>query len=80
MVLEFLSVIDNPRQDIPLTAVLKNMFHMSEEEIAQIKLAGGQDSMYENVMAAGEVTEQFRSLLEKYRREKTYRTIYRSHQ
>lgn len=76
MVLEFLSVIDNPRQDIPLTAVLKNMFHMSEEEIAQIKLAGGQDSMYENVMAAGEVTEQFRTLLEKYRREKTYRTIY----
>ena len=58
MVLEFLSVIDNPRQDIPLTAVLKNMFHMSEEEIAQIKLAGGlekgSESTYLATDASGE--------------------------
>lgn len=75
-ILEFLSVIDNPRQDIALTAVLKNMFRLSEEEIAMIKIAGGKKSMYENVMEAGEKLEVFRSLLQKYRRQKTYLTIY----
>lgn len=75
-VLEFLSVIDNPRQDIPLVAVLKNIFRLTEEEIAGIKTAGGHKSMYENVMAAEEGVEYFKELLQKYRKEKTYLTIY----
>jgi len=50
-VLEFLSIIDNPRQDIPLVAVLETIFHFTDEEIAKIKIAGGCASMYENILA-----------------------------
>ena len=86
-ILEFLSIIDNPRQDIPLAAVLKNIFRFTDEEIAQIKIAGSSTSMYENirsVMESGEEDiliireklQQFYELLQKYRKEKTYLTIY----
>jgi len=37
-VLNMLSVIDNPHQDIPVTAVLKNMFMFTPEELAEIVL------------------------------------------
>lgn len=36
--LNMLSVIDNPRQDIPLTAVMKNIYSFTDEELALIKV------------------------------------------
>jgi ATP-dependent helicase/nuclease subunit A len=88
-ILEFLSIIDNPRQDIPLTAVLENIFRFSDEEVAKIKIYGKMDTMYDNVLAilhmeelpeelaeAAEKLQNFRNLLKKYRKEKTYLTIY----
>lgn len=53
-VLEFLSIIDNPRQDIPLVAVLENIFRFTDEEIAKIKIIGGSTSMYENILIVNE--------------------------
>lgn len=88
-ILEFLTIIDNPRQDIPLVAVLENIFRMKDEEVARIKLLGGKESMYDNVCAVvhEEYTDQenrqlrdklneFYQLLQKYRKEKVYLTIY----
>ena len=41
-VLAMLSIIDNPKQDIPLAAVLHSpMFHFSDEELCSLKLAYG---------------------------------------
>ncbi len=39
-ILNMLSVIDNPRQDIPLTAVMKNIFMFDDMELAKIKTSG----------------------------------------
>ena len=45
-VLSFLAIIDNPRQDIPMAAVLRSpLFSFSDEELGQIVLAKG--SLYE---------------------------------
>ncbi len=78
-ILEFLSIIDNPRQDIPLVAVLENIFRFTDEEIAKIKIAGKKSSMYENIMSVDEIEfglKKFKELLHKYRRKKTYLAIY----
>ena len=84
-VLEFLSIIDNPRQDIPLVAVLENIFRFTDEEIAQIKIAGGTASIYESILAVlnsqetsalKEKLQSFYGLLLEYRKKKTYLTIY----
>lgn len=41
-VLAMLSIIDNPKQDIPLAAVLHSpMFHFTDEELCSLKLAYG---------------------------------------
>ena len=41
-ILAMLSVIDNPKQDIPLAAVLHSpMFHFTDEELCSLKLAYG---------------------------------------
>ena len=41
-VLSFLAIIDNPRQDIPMAAVLRSpLFSFSDEELGQIVLAKG---------------------------------------
>lgn len=40
-VLSLLRILDNPRQDIPLAAVLRSpMYHFSDEELARIKISG----------------------------------------
>lgn len=47
--LQFLRVLDNPMQDIPLYGVLRSVFgSFSEEEIVQIKLSGGK-CLYEQL-------------------------------
>ncbi len=39
-ILNMLSIIDNPRQDIPLAAVMKNIFLFTDDELAQVKIHG----------------------------------------
>lgn len=51
-VLSFLQIIDNPRQDIPLLAVLRSsMFEFSPDELARIRLCA-QGCFYEALCAA----------------------------
>lgn len=46
-ILSFLAIIDNPRQDIPMAAVLRSpLFSFTDEELGQIVLVKG--SLYEN--------------------------------
>ncbi|TMN23059.1 helicase-exonuclease AddAB subunit AddA [Lentibacillus cibarius] len=48
VMLNFLKVIDNPRQDIPLASVLKSpIVGMDEEELGQIRLAAKQATYYD---------------------------------
>lgn len=54
ILLSFLKVIDNPKQDIPLYGTMKSKFgRFTEEEIVQMK-GKGKESLYENVKAMGE--------------------------
>lgn len=56
ILLSFLKVIDNPRQDIPLFGTMKSLLgRFNEEEIVRIK-GMGQESLYDNLklMAEGE--------------------------
>lgn len=50
-VLSFLRILDNPRQDIPLAAVLRSpMAGMTDEELAQIRLVDGGKRFYDCVL------------------------------
>ncbi|CAM4523100.1 MAG: helicase-exonuclease AddAB subunit AddA [Paenibacillus macerans] len=50
--LSLLQVVDNPLQDIPLAAVLRSpLFGLSEEELAEIRLAAPGGRFYEAVLA-----------------------------
>lgn len=51
--LSLLQIIDNPLQDIPLAAVLRSpIYGLSEEELAEIRLAAGSGSYFEALVAA----------------------------
>lgn len=72
ILLAFLKVIDNPRQDIPLYATLKSLFgRFCDEEIVQIK--GKQKScLYESLKAykegeLGKKAQEFLEKIERYR-------------
>lgn len=51
-IMNYLKIIDNPMQDIPLASVLKSpMVGLNDEELAYIRLAGGKKiSLYENIV------------------------------
>lgn len=50
LLLDYLRVIDNPRQDIPLAAVLKSMFAgITNEEMAILKCSTNKKTLYERV-------------------------------
>src|SRR5690625_7854982 len=47
IMISFLKVIDNPRQDIPLASVLRSpIIGLDEEELANIRLVNQRDSYY----------------------------------
>lgn len=75
-VLNMLSVIDNPRQDIPLASVLKHMYGFNDEELAKIKAAaGGEETcFYECVLKYGKAQEFIKDL-ERYREMAPYTSI-----
>lgn len=51
VLLNYLAVLDNPRQDIPLASVLKSWFGgLNEEELAQLRVLDQKKPFYENVL------------------------------
>ncbi|MGN0401667.1 MAG: helicase-exonuclease AddAB subunit AddA [Acetatifactor sp.] len=75
--LQLLRVLDNPEQDIPLFGVMKSIFGgFTEEEIAAIRSAHREDSLYRAVKLYGDSrTEEFVSMLEQYRRCTIYMSV-----
>lgn len=83
--LNFLKIIDNPRQDIPLTAVMASpVFGFSEQEFALIKIKGREKEWYEAVRdyrnegdfgPLREKCSEFMDTLGKWRRESLYMTV-----
>jgi len=53
VMLSFLQIVDNPRQDIPLASVLRSpIVGLDEEELAQIRLGDKRQSFYDAVVSA----------------------------
>lgn len=86
-VLNLLRIIDNPRQDIPLVAVLHSpMVGLASEELAKIRARFKDADMYEATLSYGEVYEgeeetadkvmQFLGRLEQYRDRVPYTPIH----
>ncbi|PYZ95097.1 helicase-exonuclease AddAB subunit AddA [Salipaludibacillus keqinensis] len=66
VMLSLLKTIDNPYQDIPLASVLRSsIVHMTEEELAQIRLFAKRSSFYEALKVAGASTNEDISLRDK---------------
>lgn len=89
LLLNYLSVIDNPKQDIPLTAVLTSVFgQLTSEELAIIRIKYKGWNFHEAVMAfaKADVKEEEEIIqrklntclenIQKYREINTYATIY----
>ena len=84
--LNFLNIIDNPRQDIPFVSVLKsNIVNISSNELATIKAETFGEDFYENVceyIESGKNHElkcKLKSFIEKlkeYRRKSEYLSVY----
>ncbi len=55
VMLSLLSLIDNPRRDVPLIAVMRSaLFGFTPDELAEIRLRGGDGEFYDCVRAAAE--------------------------
>ena len=86
MLLDYLRVLDNPRQDIPFTAVLSSMFAgVSTEELAIIKSDTQAKTFYECVLAyieggtdaaLREKLQHFMTQLEAFRKKVPYTAIH----
>ena len=78
-ILDMLSVIDNPRQDIKLAAVLRNIFRFTENMLADIKI-GRTGSFYEAFAAYDGVyadrVNLIKQKIDEYRRIASYMSIY----
>ncbi|MBQ7565089.1 MAG: helicase-exonuclease AddAB subunit AddA [Lachnospiraceae bacterium] len=80
LILDFLKVIDNPRQDIPLASVLLGFFgKMTDGELALIRGRNQNGSLYDVVQNAAETERKaadFLSLLNYYRGKTGYTGVY----
>ncbi len=85
--LNLLRIIDNPRQDIPMAAVLSSpIVGLSGEDLARIRTAFPEERFYQAVMHFGgqeglpasqqKKLSQFLALLEKYRQKVSYTPIH----
>ncbi len=83
VILDMLSVIDNPRQDIKLAAVLKHIFGMTENMLADVRCAGNRaDRMsfyeafdrYDGVYK--ELVDRIKVQLNQFRQAAAYMSIY----
>lgn len=82
-IMNYLKIIDNPLQDIPMAAVLKSpMVAISDEELARIRCCGEkEESLYENLLAylkenRDKRLETFVDNLDEFRFKVTYLSIY----
>ncbi len=85
-ILNLLKVLDNPRQEIPLAAILHSpLFGLTSEELAIVRIDGKEKELYDNVVAysvsGGDETVQnklltFLEFFEKYRKKLNHTTIY----
>ena len=91
ILLDFLSVIDNPRQDVPLTAVMHSAIGgFSDEELALIRIAMNKsedqlrgETIYDGLISDLELSDDltakvkaFTDTLEEYRRMSTYTPVH----
>lgn len=86
LVLQYLRILDNPRQDIPLAAVLASMFGgFTDEELAIIRSHTNQKTLYECVCAYMEQGDKaeirarlhtFMSMFEHFRKRVPYTAIH----
>ncbi len=91
ILLDFLAVIDNPRQDVPLTAVMHSRIGgFTDEELALIRVAINnspdpaiKDSMYESLLAdlnlekeLSDKIKHFTDMIEQYRLMSSYTPVH----
>jgi ATP-dependent helicase/nuclease subunit A len=91
ILLDFLSVIDNPTQDIPLVAVMRSSLGgFSDEELALLRIAinnnpelSDADSFYEGITGDIDIPDelagrlwQFTSMIEEYRQMSVYTPVH----
>lgn len=75
-VLNMLSVIDNPRQDIPLAAVLKHIYGFKDEELARIRAEADENAVcFYDCVRSYEGAGNFVEELDKYREMAPYTSI-----
>lgn len=78
-ILDMLSVIDNPRQDIKLASVLRNMFRMSENMLSDIRI-GKEGAFHEAFFdyngIYGNLVEEIKDKINSYREMVSYTSIY----
>ena len=78
-ILDMLSVIDNPRQDIKLASVLRNVFRLSENMLSDIRI-GREGSFYEAFYhydgVYGNLIKDIKDKLNSYREMVSYKSIY----
>ncbi len=80
-ILDYLSLLDNPRQDIPLVGVLRNIYRFTEDELANIRIRGLKQnkklSYYECLLISkDEKAVDFINVFNKYREITPYTSIY----
>lgn len=84
LILNFLNIIDNPRQDMPLLGVMhSSLCGFSESEMAEICIKKGRKRLYDNVVnyatngreeALRAKTSDFVTMLEEFRKMAVYKT------
>lgn len=74
LALQYLRILDNPRQDIPLAAVLASVFAgVSNEELAEIRSSTNKKTLYESICeyaehgSRGEIRERLNRFFDTYR-------------
>ena len=78
-ILDMLSVIDNPRQDIKLASVLRNVFRLSENMLSDIRIGREGsffDAFYNYDGVYGSVVRDIKDKLNSYREMVSYTSIY----
>ena len=85
-ILNLLKVLDNPRQEIPLAAILHSpIFNLSSEELALIRIGSKNKELYDNVLTYSiegedeqvrEKVNRFLDFFHKYRQQLNHTTIY----
>ncbi len=86
LMVSLFQIIDNPRQDIPLAAVLRSpVFGFSDDDLAQLRGKNKKIDFYDSLLhyvnsqeEEGELqkkTRQFLELLERFREKMTYATV-----